>query len=234
MTALVVVVVLVALVVVADRVAAHTAAGVVARKLESTGRLRGTPEVDVRGFPFLTQAVGGLYRDIAVTAAGVQAGKVEVTTFDAQLRGVHLPLSSALKGSVRSVPVDTISARAEVSWGELSNLVADRGLTVSSAGSGLARVTGTVTVLGRSYHASAVSRPALDGRTIVVTATRFEVGSGAADAVLSKALGNRLDFRVELGALPYGLELDGLGADDTGVVLTAHARDVVLQAAGGR
>jgi hypothetical protein len=61
-----------------------------------------------------------------------------------------------------------------------------------------------------------------------VTAERVEAAGGAVDDVLSAAVGDRLDFRVELGALPYGLEPTGVRAGPTGVVLTARSDGAVL------
>ena len=57
---LVVLLLLVALAVVADRAVEQVAEGVVARQLAA--ELGTTPSVEVGGFPFLTQAIGGATR----------------------------------------------------------------------------------------------------------------------------------------------------------------------------
>jgi hypothetical protein len=215
--------------VVADRVAARAVEQVVAARLAETGQLEALPEVEVRGTPFLTQAARGRYDDVVVRASGVQAGELRVRSFVAQLQGVQVPLRDAVAGEVEEVPVDALTARAVLTYADLSAVVADRGLRVSSAGEGRARVTGTVRVLGQDIEASAVSRPTLEGGEVVVTAERIEVGNSVADAVLSAALGNRLDFRVEVGELPYGLELTGLRAGADGVVLQARSDGAVLR-----
>lgn len=230
MTSLVVVLLVLAAVAVgADRLAASAVESAVAARLQSAGGLAATPEVEVRGVPFLTQAVRGRYGDVVVRAEGVQAGSLRVRSFVARLRGVRVPLGDAVRGEVAEVPVEALSGRAVLDYAALSAAVADRGLRVTDAGGGRVRVTGGVRVLGRDLEASAVSRTALDGAEIVVTAERFEVGAGPADAVLTRALGNRLDFRLRLGALPYGLALTDLRPAADGVVLTARSDGAVLR-----
>ena len=229
---LVALLVLAGLLVAADRLAVRAVEDAVATRLATAGGLTATPDVDVRGTPFLTQAVRGRYDDVAVLAADVPVGDLRFSRFEAQLRGLEVPLSDAVRGDVQQVPVEALTGRAVLSYEQLTSAVADRGLRVSSAGDGRARVTGSVRVLGRTLEASAVSTAVLEGSTVVVTAERFEVGSAAADAVLSRALGNRLDFRVDIGSLPYGLQLTGLTAAAEGVVLTAGATDTVLRTAG--
>ena len=60
MKALAVLLVLVlGLLVLADRVGVAVAEGQVAEQVEARGGLAGTPEVDIAGFPFLTQARSG-------------------------------------------------------------------------------------------------------------------------------------------------------------------------------
>lgn len=230
MTTLVVVLVLLAAVAVADLVAVRAVQQAVAVRLQESGGLPSRPEVHVRGFPFVAQVVRGRYSDVVVRAGGVPAGQVELRSFVVQLRGVSVPLGDALAGRVRAVPVEELTGRAVLPYASLSESLSARGLRVTPAGDGRVRVTGRVQVLGRGVEATAVSRPTVERGELVVTAERFEVGSTVADAVLSRALGNRLDFRYALGALPYGLRVTGVAAARDGVVVTARADDVVLEA----
>jgi hypothetical protein len=214
---------------VADRLVAGAAERAVAAQLATAGGLDEEPDVEVRGTPFLTQALRGRYDDVVVRADGVPAGSLRARQFVARLRGVSVPLEDVLAGDVLAVPVEALTARAVLSYADLTQAVADRGLRLSPAGGGLVRVTGSVRVLGRDLEATAVSRPALVDGAVVVTAERFEVGSEVADAVLTRALGDRLDVRVELAALPYGLALTSLRAGGDGIVLRARSDGAVLQ-----
>jgi hypothetical protein len=220
--------VLAVLAVVADRVAVRVVQDVVAARVQSAGALPAAPAVEVRGFPFLTQALRGRYDDVVVRASRVPAGTLTVESFVAQLSGVRVPLSDAVQGTVTSVPVDGLTARAVLTYADMTAAVAERGLRVTAAGGGLVRVTGSLRVLGRELEASAVSRATLEGGEVVLTAERFEVGNAAADALVSRALGDRLDVRVAVGELPYGLALTGVRVGGDGVLLDAQAAATVL------
>ena len=226
---LVVLLVLIVALVAADVVVSKAAEGGIAKRVQQSGGFATPPEVEVRGRPFLVQVVRGRYRDVVVRATDIPAGELRFASLVTQLSGVQVPLSAVVSGERRPVPVERVSARAVVSYEALTGVVRQRGLRVVPASDGLVRVTGGVQVLGRTLEASAVSRPVLEGSEIVVTAERFEVGNAVADSLLSRALGNRLDFRVALGSLPYGLELTSLRAGSDGVVLTAGATDTVLE-----
>lgn len=228
MALVVVPLVLGAVLVVADLAASAAAERGIAQRVQQSGGLAARPEVEVRGRPFLVQALRGRYDEVVVRSADVPAGQLSFAGVETELRGVRVSLRQALSFSGAPVPIDALSTRAVVTYETLSASVRDRGLRVVGAQDGLVRVTGGVEVLGRTLEATAVSRPELADGEIVVTAERFEVGSAVADSVLSRGLGNRLDFRVELGELPYGLALTSLRAGPDGVVLTAAATDTVL------
>jgi hypothetical protein len=68
----------------------------------------------------------------------------------------------------------------------------------------------------------------VDGGDLVVTAEAFEVGNEAVDALLSRALRGRLDLRVPIAGLPYGLEVTGIEVRATGVTVLASAGRTVL------
>lgn len=201
---------------------------VIAERAQRSAGLPALPDVEARGRPFLLQALRGRYDNIGVRAADVPAGQVDLDRLDVQLTGVRVSLGAALSRSVGEVPVDAVSTRAVVGYDELTALVADRGLQVTPAGEGLVRVTGQVEVVGRTLQAAAVSRATVDDGTLVVRAERFEVGSEVADRLVSRALGDRFDFRVELEPLPYGLVPRSLTVEPGGVVLLADVAGTVL------
>jgi len=225
---LVALVVLLALALAADRAGATFAARAVAQQAQAEAGLAAEPEVSIGGFPFLTQALAGRYDEVTVRATDVTAGEVRVSGFEAVLTGVDVPLRDALSGSVTSVPVSGVSARALLAYDELTRRSGDRQLTVAPAGEGRVRVTGRVEVLGQTLSAVAVSRVEVDGGDLLVTAESYEVGNEIADAVLTRALGNRLDLRVPVEGLPYGLEVTGIEVEEGGVVVVAAAGATVL------
>ena len=221
--------VLLALLLVADRVGAEVASRAVAAQARTAGGLASTPDVTITGFPFLTQAVRGRYDRVEVRATDVPADDLVLARLDATLLGVQVPLGAALSGSVDAVPVEAIEARALVPYAELSERAGASRRVVEPDGERV-RVTGAVDVLGQTLSAVAISRVELVEGDIVVTAESFEVGNQAADRLVTRALRGRLDLRVPVGSLPYGLGLSGLDVEPNGVVVRAAAVDTVLAA----
>jgi hypothetical protein len=68
----------------------------------------------------------------------------------------------------------------------------------------------------------------VDGGDLVVTAEAYEVGNETADDLLTRALGDRLDLRVPVGELPYGLAVSGVEVSADGVTVVAAAGRTVL------
>ena len=52
----------------ADRYLAHVAEGKIATVVQADAHLPARPAVNVHGFPFVTQLIGGKYHDVEVTA----------------------------------------------------------------------------------------------------------------------------------------------------------------------
>ena len=108
------------LLVVVDRVGVGIAEDKVAEQVATKGGLLGTPTVDITGFPFLTQAVGGTYDDVRIALTAEELGQPAGTRADIALHGVHVPLSSVVSGSVSQVPVDRIDGTATLSYALLA------------------------------------------------------------------------------------------------------------------
>ncbi len=207
-----------------------------ADELRRSADLPELPQVEVQGVPFLTQALGGRYRSIDVRARQVPvdagtSGPLVLRGMSAHLEGVHVPLSDALTGAVDDVPVDRVEATAVLSYADLSRRSGERALTVSPAGDRV-RVRGQVRVLGRELTASAVSALRVERGAVVVTAESFDVGGAAADRLVTRALRGRLDLRVPLGALPFGLQVQDVRVREDGLAVRATADDTVLTAVG--
>lgn len=222
---LVAVLVLAALLVVGDRLAARAADRALADQL--VGQLGVRPSVDVSGFPFLTQVVQGQYDDIEVRAANVRRGGVSLQSFTASLSGAQLPLADAVRGSVSAIPVRRLAASAVVSYAELARL-AGKDVTVTADPAGV-RVTGTFRVLGQDVSASAVSAVSLRGNHLVVRAGGLQVEGITATGVLGRALAGKLDLDLPLPALPYGVQLSAVQTGPAGVTVAGAASDVVLR-----
>jgi len=225
---LVVALLLLGLLVVGDRVAVGFAEDKVATEIAAKGGLQGTPEVDITGFPFLTQAIGGRYDDVRISLTAAELGQPEGTRADIALHGVRVPLSAVLSGSVSEVPVDRIDGTATLSYALLSAQL-EGDTTVTREGSGL-RITRTVELLGQTVPLTAAGTVTLDGNDLVVDVQQVAgAGVEVPDWLLSRATG-LLDLRYTVPALPFGLKLTSVTPADDGVELGLEATDTVLKA----
>jgi hypothetical protein len=142
-------VVLVAVLIAADRIAAVVAEHEVASRVQASESLTARPGVSIGGFPFLTQALSGRYDDVTVSVHGLRAGSLPIQRFVAHLRGLHVSLRAALGGRVHSVPVDRATATLLLTWADLDALLRQNGAVADVNGSLVrsAGVSGAAVVL---------------------------------------------------------------------------------------
>lgn len=213
--------------VVVDRVGVGIAEDRVAQQLADRGGLAGTPDVDITGFPFLTQAVSGTYRDVRISLTADELGQPAGTKADVSLRGVHVPLSKVIGGSVSEVPVDRVDGAASLSYPLLSSQLGGD-TSLSWTGSAL-RVTRTVEVLGYSVPLTADGTVRLDGQDVRIDVSNVAAaGQGIPSAVVRRASG-LLDLHYRVPALPFGLKLTAVRPGAQGVQVTVAAKDTVLR-----
>lgn len=122
--------VLVAIVVGVDFGARWIAEDRVGAALQDTLSLPSQPDVDVRGFPFLTQALAGRYDDVGLSAPGIAYGELRDVTLTADLSGVSLPPANLLDGQVREIPAEQVVASARVNPTDLARLLDVGDLTI--------------------------------------------------------------------------------------------------------
>jgi hypothetical protein len=212
--------------VVVDRVGVGIAEDRVAEQLADRGQLAGTPDVEITGFPFLTQAVSGRYSDVRIHLTAEELGQPAGTRADVSLQGVHVPLSDALSGSVQQIPVDRVDGTATLSYALLADQLGGD-TTLTQDGDGI-RLTKSVEVLGVDFPLTAAGSVTLDGQDVVVDV--HDASAGAVDVpdfVLDTA-DELLDFRYRVPALPFGLQLTSVQPAAGGVDVRVQARDTVL------
>jgi DUF2993 family protein len=225
---LIVLVVLAALLVAADRVGVVVAQNRLASEIQQQLELDAKPDVSIRGIPFLTQAIRGTYKDIRVQLPDVDAGDVQDLSVNARLQGAHVSLSDALGGNVDRIPVDQISGTLLIPYDQLARASGISGLTITREGDSL-RLTGSVQVLGRSIKAEAVGRVEVNDGRIAINAEQAKVaGIPVPTAVLDEAA-RLLSFRVQPQNLPLNLRITAVHLTDTGLLVDAVSDDVVLR-----
>ena len=225
---LIVLVVLAALLVAADRIGVVVAQNRLASELQQQLDLDAKPDVSIRGIPFLTQAIRGTYKDIRMQLPDVDAGDVQDLSVNARLQGAHVSLSDALGGNVDRIPVDQISGTLLIPYDQLARASGISGLTITREGDSL-RLTGSVQVLGRPVKAEAVGRVEVNDGRIAINAEQAKVaGIPVPTAVLDEAA-RLLSFRVQPQNLPLNLRITAVHLTDTGLLVDAVSDDVVLR-----
>ena len=143
------VIALAVLLVVADRLAAAAASTEAVQQVVAQSQgLGSTPTVSFGGIPFLTQVAFGKYTDIAVGINGITPpGGPRVEHLSAHLKGAHIPLSKVVHNSVKTIPVDHVTATLTIAFSDLNAFLRDQpGQLVLSAGKdGAVQVSGQLT-----------------------------------------------------------------------------------------
>jgi hypothetical protein len=210
-TILVTVLVLVVLLIAADRIGAYAAERTAGDTIQSSEHLGNRPDVDVSGFPFLTQLAAGDFNKITVTARDVPVGEQ-----------VHLLQISQIKVVLHNVNVTrdfsrvsaaTATATATVSFADLGRTL---GIEVGYAGDGRIKATKQVTVLGTTVDASLTTRPALVNGALGFTGTAID-NAGRLGGTVASALNQAFDLTVPLQGIPFKIRVRSVRVDASGV-----------------
>jgi hypothetical protein len=224
-------VVLLIVLVAADRVSAMLASKTAERYLARQAAFAQPPKVQINGFPFLTQAISGRYDDVEVRDSAVELGGVPASNLIAHLHGVHLPLSDLFGGTVTSLPVDSASGSLTLSYPEVVRLSQIPMLAITDS-DGQLHVSATLTIpgFGVSAPVTGVGRAQIVGGALQLTVTQLSVDGLTVPASVLDVLTHDLEVPITLPALPYGLHVTGVTPTATGIVIAGSATQVVISA----
>ncbi|MBQ0847531.1 DUF2993 domain-containing protein [Streptomyces sp. NPDC057621] len=243
---LIVTIVLGGLFVIADRVAVGFAEDEAADRLKTNEGLSSTPDVSIKGFPFLTQVVGGELDEVQVgikdyeadtsgatngTDADVPA-KIRIDNLTAQMRGV------AFSGDYSSAKAASATGTATISYAELLKAakaepvdvatgVTAQVVGLSDGGNGKIKVEVEATVLGTKLPrpVSVLSSVSVKGDKVVVNADSLpNLGVQLAEDKVRLIT----DFQQKIDGLPGGIKLDKVEAAPKGVDIDVKGSDVSL------
>ncbi|MGA5710854.1 LmeA family phospholipid-binding protein [Streptomyces cellulosae] len=237
---LVIAVVLGGIFVIVDRVAVHFAEGEAADRVRASEGLASTPDVDIQGFPFLTQVLGGSFDEVRVGISDYEAGAgeggktIRIADLRADLRGVEF------SGDFGSAVADTATGTATIAYDELlRNAKAEPtqvapGITaevvaLSDGGNGKIQVALETTVLGTKLPEPVrvlSSVTVVDGNTVRVRADALPVLGGV--EIAESRVRRITDFEQKIDGLPGGISLEKVQAAEDGVDVTVTGKDVRL------
>ncbi|MET9372568.1 DUF2993 domain-containing protein [Streptomyces sp. NPDC002992] len=206
-----------------DRIAAAYAESEAADRVRLGPARAASTDVDIKGFPFLTQLMDRRFDEVDVVLTGVEATaggrKIRIGEMTAALHDV------TLNEDRTSARAGTVSGTALISYADLA-AASEREVKVAYGGDGKVKVTGGVEILGRTVTRSVVSTVTLiDGNTIRVRADRVPGGGipGLEDLVRQ-----RTDFDRQIGGLPDGMKLEKVEAREDGVAISVSGRNIAL------
>ncbi|MFD7261869.1 DUF2993 domain-containing protein [Streptomyces sp. NPDC059874] len=214
-----------------DRWAVNYVENRLADRIQARQGLAGSSEVEIRGFPFLTQALSHdldrvdlKLRGVDVTADG---RKTRLSELAASFHGVKLD------GDYGGGTAKRAEGSALVSYADLT-AASQTGAALSYGGApGKVKVTVAVDVLGKTLTRSVVSTVTLvdgeGGKGGKVVRVRADEVPGEGIPGLERLVRKRTDFDRSLdGGLPAGLQLTALTSDEAGLHLELGGSNVVL------
>lgn len=187
--------------------------------------------VRLHGTPFLTQALRGRYEDIEVSGGGLLIGEMAGATLNAHLYNAWLPPRELLGGRTDRLPCDRVEGRIVLPYGELARVSRVPGLSLSYERERLV-ASASLPVPGISALARVSGQASLtvDDGTVWLKVRGLSVAGIGLPSLVVKQLMPSLNVPIPLPALPYGLRLDSLTPQASGLVVTGSARDVVFTA----
>ncbi|MDT6985245.1 DUF2993 domain-containing protein [Streptomyces lusitanus] len=237
---LIIAVILGAIFVAVDRIAVHLAEGEAADRLRASEGLASTPDVDINGFPFLTQVLGGSLDEVQVGISDYEAGAgeggktIRIADLRADLKGVEF------SGDFGSAVADSATGTATLSYDELLRTAKAEptqvapGITaevvaLSDGGNGKIKVALETTVLGTKLPEPVPvlsSVTVVDGNTVRVRADALPVLGGV--EIAESRVRRITDFEQKIDGLPGGISLEKVQAAEDGVEVTVTGEDVRL------
>jgi hypothetical protein len=220
----IVLILLIGLVIAADRIGLAVAQDAIAKNVESQYGLDHKPEVKIKGFPFLTQALGGHYGEIDVKVGDFAQAGVHLTGTVVTLKGIDAPLSDALHNDPSGFEADTAISTATVPYADV-NKEAPNGMKVSAEGKAL-RVRGPVTVLGLSRTVTATVSVKPSGRSVKVLPQTVDAGGTTIPVALVQ---QAFTFTMPVKGLPLNTRISDVQVLPEGLRVTTTARHINLE-----
>ncbi len=225
---LILLLILVILLVAADRISVYVAQRKVARRLASAYNLSTPPSVAIQGLPFLTQVVAGRYDQVDVTLSSVTAGGMEIRDLRARFTGVRAPLVRLLGNGSGNVTADDATATALIPFASVQRRL-PLGITLGADG-GKLKLSGKIGYQGFQVPVSAAVSLHITPSSIEVSPRNVTVGGTL--PVPPGPLGSRLALVLPVHDLPMHLKVTSVRVTNGGFEVSASARGVEFENSG--
>ena len=216
-SSIIIVLTLVIGVIAADRVVDFTTEERIAEGLEPYG----DADVNVEGFPVLTQMAAGELNTVHITADQARYENVDFTDVDVKLFDVPVDTSR---------PIGTVEASAVLPLSTIESLASDHASLPEDMS--FETIDGELFVKGSLLGQDLLIGidPKEESRRVVVNATTIRLGSAevAVDSIPSFLTSSISDIVIDLDFLPAGLEVTNIEATDSGLAIRLHGTGVSL------
>ena len=202
-----------------DRAAKAITENQMASQVQSSLGLSGKPDVNIQGFPFLTQLATRDFRTVnvsasneTITASSAGSGLLKISSLAATLHGMHIH-------GTNSATVDQFNASALINFTALGDVGGiPQGITLSADGPN--RIKAEIS-LG----------PLSDSAVAQVTKTgsnQINVKVIDAGGIPIDLLGNLANFNITIPKLPPGVTIQGISVTQQGLRITAAGQNTTL------
>jgi LmeA-like phospholipid-binding len=216
---IIVLIAVIALLVAADFAARAYAENKAASEIQQQGFPK-KPNVDIEGFPFLTQVASKDFKDIQISSSNVTEGPLDIASIDATLKNVHI------NGAFSGGTIDSLNGTATITFTALANAMtseagplgqlASTGLTLSAAGPDEVKATLNAVV----FSGTAVWRVTRTGDNDI------NIQLISTGGLPSSLLSPVSDVKVQLPSLPLGLKIQSITVNSSGLTGTLTGQDV--------
>jgi hypothetical protein len=241
-TFIVLLIIVVAILAVLDRFGASYAERIISDKVaEQVANQKATsdhPDVTIEGVPFLTQVAKGRYQEIKIELRNFSgpAGNgrtVKMPLLDVRAEDVRAPLDTLRTGQ-GDIIATTVTGSGTVDYATVESLVGKEGVKLAEKNGKLA-VTAPVKILNQSVTVNGTADVTIKNNIVSV---RFDqvTAQGLPDVpVVQNLLNNyakQISVDLRIPALPLKLAVQKVRPTAAGLVVTAGAKEVPLNASG--
>ncbi|OHV27121.1 hypothetical protein CC117_31520 [Parafrankia colletiae] len=191
-------------------------------------------DVSIGGFPFLTQIAFGTFKHIGVTIQGISTPGPRISSVEAHLKGLHLPVQKIITGRVGEIPVDDVEATVRLDYDDVNTFLADQPgkIQINPVDGGKeVEVSGRadIPLLGAQEIGGVTTFEVRDNEVTLIPSEVSLRGALDLDVPVPGGVGRLLpSIPIPVGDLPFDLTVVEATTDASGLSLTATAKDVNL------
>ncbi|HEU5483988.1 MAG TPA: DUF2993 domain-containing protein [Microlunatus sp.] len=226
MIAVISVLAVLAVLIAGDRVANAVAQNALANALQSELSTPTRPDVSIGGFPFVTQALGGSFSSVQVTADDATVSEGETTVEIAHLDATLTDITASDR--YQNVVAGRGEATALVDWAGVSDLA---GQQVSYVADDRMRIDFSVPIGRLSIEGEVTGRPELNAadQTITVADPQVSVANVDVPQAVVDAVSRMVLQPFAIQGLPYDIEVTDLTVQPDGISLSGAGQDIPLR-----